>query len=78
MQFPTRESAMENQKKIVDINNDANKGHWINDKRVDVKSTEDYVKPPPGTKPLRPGFPPGSLPLFGDPLGPIPGLPTEL
>jgi hypothetical protein len=75
MQFESREKAMENQAKIVDLNLDPNKGHWINDKRVDVKSTDDYIKPPPGQKQVRSGL--HGLADLGGPMGPG-GLTNEL
>lgn len=38
--------AQDGKNKIVSINQ--NEAHIINDKRVDVKSSDDYVKPQPG------------------------------
>lgn len=47
MQFENRDKAQENKIKLLRINVEG-KGHIINDKRVDVKSADDYVKPPGG------------------------------
>lgn len=46
MQFENKEKAQENKIKLVAINADRDQGHFINEKRVDVKSADDYVKPP--------------------------------
>lgn len=46
MRFETHEKAQENKLRIIAINTD--KGHFINNKRVDVKSADDYQKPAPG------------------------------
>lgn len=48
MQFDNKELAQENKSKLVGINKDEKGGHWINEKRVDVKSADDYQKPQPG------------------------------
>ena len=45
MQFENKELAQENKFKLVSINKDEQRGHWINEKRVDVKSADDYQKP---------------------------------
>lgn len=45
MQFENKEKAQENKLKLLSINSDRDSGHYINDKRVDVKSADDYVKP---------------------------------
>jgi len=46
MRFETFNMAQENKFRIIKINSE--KGHFINQKRVDVKSADDYVKPQPG------------------------------
>jgi hypothetical protein len=46
LRFETFAKAQENKMRIIQINTD--KGHFINQKRVDVKSADDYVKPQPG------------------------------
>lgn len=43
MQFETKEKAQENKFKLIEINN--SKGHVINEKVVDVKSADDFIKP---------------------------------
>ena len=48
MQFENKEKAQENKLKLLSINSDRDSGHYINDKRVDVKSADDYVKPQMG------------------------------
>jgi hypothetical protein len=48
MQFDNKDKAQENKVKIISINQ-TQKGHVINDKKVDVKSADDYVKPQPGS-----------------------------
>lgn len=45
MQFENKEKAQENKYRLLQINSDRDTGHYINDKRVDVKSADDYVKP---------------------------------
>lgn len=50
MQFDNRDKAQEHQDEILSINRTPS-GHIINDKKVDVKSTDNYVKPNPGTMP---------------------------
>lgn len=47
MQFENRDKAQENKYRLLKINAEG-KGHMINDKRVDVKSADDYIKPQPG------------------------------
>lgn len=47
MQFENRDKAHENKIKLIRVNAEGT-GHIINEKRVDVKSADDYVKPPPG------------------------------
>jgi hypothetical protein len=51
MQFESVEKAREYKSKLVNINNDHKDGHFINEKRVDVKSADDYIKPQPGQLP---------------------------
>lgn len=48
MQFENREKALINKEKILAVNKDPSRGHFINDKKVDVKSADDYKKPQPG------------------------------
>lgn len=48
MQFENQEKAQYHKQKMVNINKDKSQGHFINDKRVDVKSADDYIKPLPG------------------------------
>jgi len=43
IQFDSQQTALINQQKVLDINH--THGHEINGKRVDVKSTDNYVKP---------------------------------
>ena len=45
MQFENKEKAQENKLRLLSINSDRDTGHYINDKRVDCKSADDYVKP---------------------------------
>ena len=45
MQFESVDKAREYKSKLVNINNDHKDGHFINEKRVDVKSADDYIKP---------------------------------
>jgi RNA recognition motif-containing protein len=45
MQFENKEKAAENKMKLLAINSDRDSGHYINDKRVDCKSADDFVKP---------------------------------
>lgn len=47
MQFENRDKANEHKYRLIKVNVEG-PGHIINDKRVDVKSADDYVKPPPG------------------------------
>ena len=44
MQFKDSQEAQENKGRLLNINRDF-KGHQINDKKVDVKSADDFVKP---------------------------------
>lgn len=44
MQFDNKEKAKENKDKILGFNRSSN-GHVINDKKVDVKCADTYVKP---------------------------------
>ena len=48
MRFETYDKAQENKLRIIKINYANEPGHWINEKRVDVKSADDFVKPNPG------------------------------
>ena len=48
MRFENKDKAQTNKQALLNINNDPDQGHIINDKRVDVKSADDYVKPQPG------------------------------
>lgn len=52
MQFENKDKAQENKMKILGINS-RQSGHVINDKKVDVKSADDYVKPQPGSMPTQ-------------------------
>ena len=45
MQFENKDKAQENKMKLLEINANRDKGHFINEKRVDVKSADDFVKP---------------------------------
>ena len=45
MQFENKDKAQENKMRLIGINADRDKGHFINEKRVDVKSADDFVKP---------------------------------
>ena len=45
MQFENKDKAQENKMKLLAINSDRDNGHFINEKRVDVKSADDFVKP---------------------------------
>ena len=40
MQFENKEKAQDGKQKILETN--AGKGHFINEKKVDVKSADDY------------------------------------
>jgi hypothetical protein len=40
MQFENKEKAQDGKQKILETN--ASKGHFINEKKVDVKSADDY------------------------------------
>ena len=53
MRFENREKALDGKQKIIDKINISSEGHIINGKRVDVKSADDYTKPPPGSAPVR-------------------------
>ena len=55
MRFDNKELAQENKNKLLSVNyrNPAD-GHKINNKVVDVKSADDYVKPQPGQQPPQP------------------------
>ena len=44
MHFENRDKAQDGKQRILDIN--GGRGHLINDKKVDVKSADDYQKPP--------------------------------
>jgi len=46
MQFANKDKAQEKKKELMSINSDLSRGHIINNKKVDVKSADDYVKPP--------------------------------
>jgi len=52
MQFNDKEKAQENKGKLLSINGNP-RGHFINDKKVAVKSADDYVKPQPGQAPVQ-------------------------
>ena len=45
MQFANKDQAQDKKKELLDINSDMKRGHIINNKKVDVKSADDYVKP---------------------------------
>ena len=50
MQFENRDKAQEHKHKLLRFNVEG-RGHCINEKRVDVKSADDYVKPQLGQQP---------------------------
>lgn len=56
MRFDSFEKAQDNQLTLLNINNDKSQGHIINNKRVDVKSTDNFVKPQPGQQVPGMGF----------------------
>ena len=51
MQFNDKDKAQDGKVRLLQINQDF-KGHQINDKKVDVKSADDFVKPSPGQAPM--------------------------
>ena len=61
MQFDNKDKARDNKEKILSYNR-SQSGHSINDKKVDVKCADTYVKPMPtgpvmGLTPQVPGLP---------------------
>lgn len=46
MQFTDQGQAQDNKDRLLKINGDHSRGHIINNKKVDVKSADDYIKPP--------------------------------
>lgn len=55
MRFDNKDVAQENKNKLLSINcRNPNDGHKINNKVVDVKSADDYVKPQQGQQPPQP------------------------
>ena len=57
MQFENKDKAQENKMKLIEINSNRDKGHFINEKRVDVKSADDFVKPQGQDGPMGMGGP---------------------
>jgi hypothetical protein len=47
MQFENSQKAQDNKSRLLRFNVEG-KGHLINEKRVDVKSADDYIKPQAG------------------------------
>ena len=45
MQFADKEKAQDKKRELLSINSDMSRGHIINNKKVDVKSADDYIKP---------------------------------
>lgn len=69
MQFENRDKAYENKNNLLQMNVEG-RGHMINEKRVDCKSADDFVKPPGG-----PVAGPGGMGM-GMGMGGMPGNPN--
>jgi len=66
MQFKDRQDAEVNKIKLLKINQDSQQGHYINEKRVDVKSADDYVKPANPEQKAQFNNPAGPNPMIND------------